>query len=169
MPEDRQIHPLQWPADWDELYSGERCPLCEGVRDRDNDHALLVALGEWSDAWIDRQSGVLGYCVVIWTRGHAVELGDLDAADLAGFWEEVAAVGRAVTAAFSPKKINYQVLGNGLPHLHTHVVPRYDDDPAPGGPLPWDVVVAEAFTDAELREQRDRIVDALRGGTRPAP
>jgi diadenosine tetraphosphate (Ap4A) HIT family hydrolase len=27
-------------------------------------------------------------------------------------------------------------LGNGVPHLHTHVTARYWDDPAPGGPLP---------------------------------
>ncbi|HEY3140085.1 MAG TPA: hypothetical protein VGJ86_03100, partial [Acidimicrobiales bacterium] len=36
---------------------------------------------------------------------------------------------------------NYQALGNFLPHLHTHVVPRYPDDPSPGRPLPealWD-------------------------------
>ncbi len=33
-------------------------------------------------------------------------------------------------------KINYQTLGNRTPHLHTHVTPRYEDDPAPGAPLP---------------------------------
>lgn len=37
---------------------------------------------------------------------------------------------------FHPLKINYQTLGNRVPHLHTHVTPRYRDDPAPGAPLP---------------------------------
>lgn len=32
------------------------------------------------------------------------------------------------------------MLGNTVPHLHTHVVPRYVDDPAPGGPIPWDEI-----------------------------
>ncbi len=31
-------------------------------------------------------------------------------------------------------KMNYEVLGNSLPHLHTHVIPRYGDDGSPGHP-----------------------------------
>ena len=34
-------------------------------------------------------------------------------------------------------KLNYEVLGNSLPHLHTHVIPRYADDPKPGWPFPF--------------------------------
>ena len=33
-------------------------------------------------------------------------------------------------------KLNYDILGNSLPHLHTHVMPRYADDPKPGWPFP---------------------------------
>jgi diadenosine tetraphosphate (Ap4A) HIT family hydrolase len=33
--------------------------------------------------------------------------------------------------------MNYDVLGNSLPHLHTHVLPRYADDPKPGWPFPF--------------------------------
>jgi diadenosine tetraphosphate (Ap4A) HIT family hydrolase len=29
------------------------------------------------------------------------------------------------------------VLGNAVPHLHTHIVPRYADDPRPGWPFPF--------------------------------
>jgi diadenosine tetraphosphate (Ap4A) HIT family hydrolase len=28
-----------------------------------------------------------------------------------------------------PVKLNCDVLGNSLPHLHTHVIPRYAEDP----------------------------------------
>ena len=38
---------------------------------------------------------------------------------------------------YRPLKMNYEVLGNALPHLHTHLVPRYLDDPAPGRPFPF--------------------------------
>jgi diadenosine tetraphosphate (Ap4A) HIT family hydrolase len=44
-------------------------------------------------------------------------------------------VASAVERHFRPVKLNYQLLGNAVPHLHTHLVPRYADDPAPGRPL----------------------------------
>jgi diadenosine tetraphosphate (Ap4A) HIT family hydrolase len=44
-------------------------------------------------------------------------------------WHEVLAVGRAVQARFHPVKMNYMTLGNTVPHLHTHIVPRYPNDP----------------------------------------
>ena len=45
-------------------------------------------------------------------------------------------MGRAIEAAFRPVKMNYETLGNAVPHLHTHVMPRYADDPRPGFPFP---------------------------------
>jgi diadenosine tetraphosphate (Ap4A) HIT family hydrolase len=33
--------------------------------------------------------------------------------------------------------MNYQTLGNVVPHLHTHLLPRFARDPAPGRPLPF--------------------------------
>jgi hypothetical protein len=48
--------------------------------------------------------------------------------------------------------MNYQLLGNSVPHLHVHVVARYLDDPAPGKPLPWEPkVIDESEFDRELQ------------------
>jgi hypothetical protein len=44
---------------------------------------------------------------------------------------------RAIAAAFAPAKLNYDILGNAVPHLHTHIAPRYADDPRPGWPFPF--------------------------------
>jgi diadenosine tetraphosphate (Ap4A) HIT family hydrolase len=46
-------------------------------------------------------------------------------------------VAHALQAVFAPVKMNYNVLGNWVPHLHTHLVPRYADDPRPGWPFPF--------------------------------
>jgi diadenosine tetraphosphate (Ap4A) HIT family hydrolase len=45
-------------------------------------------------------------------------------------------VARALTDFYRPMKMNYETLGNSLPHLHTHLVPRYIEDPTPGRPFP---------------------------------
>lgn len=42
-----------------------------------------------------------------------------------------------IERVFSPCHMNYMLLGNIVPHLHVHVVPRYPDDTAPERPLPW--------------------------------
>ena len=39
--------------------------------------------------------------------------------------------------AFKPFKLNYEALGNGTPHVHWHLVPRYESDPHPRGPI-WE-------------------------------
>jgi len=46
----------------------------------------------------------------------------------AGYWLDVTAVARAVDAEFHPVKLNLMTLGNWVPHLHTHVVPRTKGD-----------------------------------------
>ena len=57
--------------------------------------------------------------------------------EAAAYGREVLAVGRTLETTFSAVKMNYNVLGNWVPHLHTHVVPRYPDDPRPGWPFPF--------------------------------
>ena len=46
-------------------------------------------------------------------------------------------VAGALEQHLRPVKVNYDLLGNTLPHLHTHLVPRYADDPKPGWPFPF--------------------------------
>jgi diadenosine tetraphosphate (Ap4A) HIT family hydrolase len=52
-----------------------------------------------------------------------------------GYWREVLRVASAIERHYRPVKLNYQLLGNAVPHLHTHLLPRFADDPSPGRPL----------------------------------
>jgi diadenosine tetraphosphate (Ap4A) HIT family hydrolase len=54
--------------------------------------------------------------------------------------------------------MNYNILGNSVPHLHTHIVPRYEDDPKPGWPFPF----PDPEPPAMPQERLDRDVAALR-------
>jgi diadenosine tetraphosphate (Ap4A) HIT family hydrolase len=57
--------------------------------------------------------------------------------EASGYWLEVLQVASALQRHYRPVKMNYQTLGNAVPHLHTHLVPRFAQDPAPGRPLPF--------------------------------
>jgi diadenosine tetraphosphate (Ap4A) HIT family hydrolase len=88
----------------------------------------------------------------------------LSTEEAAGYWLEVIRVARAIERRYGPAKLNLQVLGNAVPHLHTHIVPRYVTDPDPGRPpnfvetggrmLPADVY------DREVRELAAAIAEA---------
>jgi len=69
-----------------------------------------------------------GYCFVF-TKNHVTELFLLDASTRGAVIEEVNRVAAALYAAFKPAKINYELLGNMVPHMHWHVVPRFTSDP----------------------------------------
>jgi diadenosine tetraphosphate (Ap4A) HIT family hydrolase len=65
------------------------------------------------------------------------ELHELSPAERDVHLHEMAVVAEAVFKAFQPRKLNYELLGNGVPHLHWHLFPRHVDDPRPRGPV-WE-------------------------------
>ncbi len=143
-----------WPDDWLDRKAGRDCALCATLGRGDNDHTVAVAELAYSEVGLERRSRLPGYCVVVWKGHHVAEPTALDPADAAGYWADVVEVGRAVEAEFEPVKLNYLTLGNWVPHLHTHVLPRYREDPAPGGPIAWDAIFTAMPADlGELRRQ----------------
>jgi diadenosine tetraphosphate (Ap4A) HIT family hydrolase len=75
-----------------------------------------------------------GYCVLV-ARRHATELHHLPDGDRRAFLDELCLLAAAVESAFHPRKLNYELLGNQVPHLHWHVFPRSHDDPDPLRPV----------------------------------
>jgi diadenosine tetraphosphate (Ap4A) HIT family hydrolase len=137
--------------------------MCASLGRGDNDHTIAIAELTYSEVRLERRSRLPGYCIVVWKLGHVAEPTELDAEAASGYWLDVLNVGRAIQAAFVPVKLNLLTLGNWVPHLHTHVVPRYLDDPAPGGPIAWDAMFSdEAGPDVTLRGHAHAIRDALR-------
>ena len=144
----------QWPADWEARMAGKDCPLCNSIGRGDNDFSVHVCDGTFCEVRLERRSRLPGYCLVVWRGGHVAEPTDLEPEAAAGYWQDVLDVGRAVRRRFNPIKLNYLTLGNTVPHLHTHVLPRYLNDPAPGGPIPWEAIFsAYPLPDADLQQQ----------------
>src|SRR5947208_2699181 len=77
-----------------------------------------------------------GYTLVV-SKTHATELYHLDERESTQYFRDMLRVAAAVAAAFRPRKMNYEVLGNTVAHLHWHLFPRYDEDPNPKRPT-WE-------------------------------
>jgi diadenosine tetraphosphate (Ap4A) HIT family hydrolase len=126
----------EWPPNWDELIRGVGCEMCAAGRPESDQYGVRILEGRYSDAYLQRADVQRGYTVVIWRGRHVTEPTELDESEAAGYWAEVLAVARALISVYRPLKMNYETLGNSLPHLHTHLVPRFTEDPNPGHPFP---------------------------------
>jgi diadenosine tetraphosphate (Ap4A) HIT family hydrolase len=128
---------MEWPESFYALKQGEGCPMCEQGRPEETRHGVRFFAGEVSDAYLQREDIQRGYSVVVWRGRHVAEPTELTAEEATAYWLEVVRVGRAIENVLEPVKLNYDLLGNSLPHLHMHLVPRYADDPRPGWPFPF--------------------------------
>jgi diadenosine tetraphosphate (Ap4A) HIT family hydrolase len=69
-----------------------------------------------------------GFTRVIWTA-HVVEMTDLSAAEQVELFRVVLLVEEVQRAELKPDKVNLAAFGNVVPHLHWHVIPRWQGDP----------------------------------------
>ncbi|WP_075794312.1 HIT family protein [Massilia putida] len=92
-----------------------------------------------------------GFARVIW-KDHVREVSDLPDADRLLLNDAVHKLELAVRDVMRPLKVNVASLGNVVPHLHWHVIPRYADDAHFPAPV-WTQAV-RATPDAVLAERR---------------
>ena len=111
--------------------------MCAEGRPDETRFGARIFAGKVSDAYLQRPNIQRGYTVSIWRGRHVAEPTELTSDEAMSYWLEVLRVGRALEQHVEPVKMNYDLLGNSLPHMHAHVMPRYADDPRPGYPFPF--------------------------------
>lgn len=80
---------------------------------------------------------------------------------------DVQRLSRALQAVTGAVKMNYEVHGNTLPHLHMHFFPRYPGDLFEGGPIDPRAVRRSVYAPGELAALRERLRAALGAPPRP--
>lgn len=144
----------------------DTCPFCAVLPALEaGSHPDLLAALPRTFALLSENQGCLGWCVLV-LRTHAEHLADLRPADQLAVFADVARAGAALRAAFpgggpraGPVRINYECLGNVVPHVHWHVIPRHADDPDPRRPV-WGWPPEQLrgrLTPAERGALRDRL------------
>ena len=128
---------VEWSEEFYAWRAGDGCPSCAEGRPEATPWGIRIFSGPVSDAYLVRADVQRGLTLVVWRGVHVTEPTQLTDEEAASYGREVLAVGRAIERALAPVKLNYDVLGNTVPHLHTHLVPRYADDPRPGWPFPF--------------------------------
>ena len=111
--------------------------MCQEGRPDETEFGVRIFAGEVCDAYLQRADVQRGYTIVVWRGRHVAEPTELEQKEATAYWHELLRVGQALESYFQPVELNYELLGNSLPHLHAHVLPRYADDPRPGWPFPF--------------------------------
>lgn len=68
-----------------------------------------------------------GYCLLL-ADPVVPSINALNEADRMVYWSDVSHVGDALLAVTRAKLINYETWGNSEPALHTHIMPRYEEE-----------------------------------------
>ncbi len=97
------------------------CPLCQPSPTPplwQDDHCRVI---------LAQEPDYPGFCRVIW-HAHQREMTDLSPVERGHLMAVVWGVEAAIRETLQPDKVNLASLGNQVPHLHWHVIPRYQED-----------------------------------------
>jgi diadenosine tetraphosphate (Ap4A) HIT family hydrolase len=93
-------------------------------------------IAETSTCWVSAsETAPLAGYVCVTSKSHVNEPFELPPSEQSAFWRDAMRVARAVAELLDPVKMNYEIHGNTVPHLHLHLFPRQVDDPYVGGPI----------------------------------
>ncbi len=115
---------IKWsnPEEWERLRNAASCPVC--LRGGSTD---AIAELETSFLIASENGPMKGYCFLLYKR-HVIELYELPAVEATAFMRDVQRAAKAVHEITHAVKLNYEIHGNTIPHLHLQLFPRYSGD-----------------------------------------
>ena len=127
------------------------CVLCK--EELTPEEGQLIWRGDDCRVILVNDPDLPGFCRVIWNR-HIAEMTDLTYGEREHLMALVFAVEEAVRHVMHPHKVNIAALGNMVPHLHWHVIPRFKDDAFFPGSI-W--ATRSQQTPASVLSQRQKV------------
>lgn len=144
---------------WKGMCKTEHCPVClEYTPPKD-----LVTIDETQNCWLEAHPRVAlkGTCYIL-PKKHAVELFDLTEQEASIIVTYLMRVTRALKEVTGAAKINIEIHGNTVPHLHIHLFPRYlDGDRFRDGPINPRLVDPPAYQEGEFTGFIEKMRSAL--------
>lgn len=114
--------------DWDAAQSGADCPLCPPQEGLDAAWHRIASLRIGS-LYLNRNQAFRGHSMLVFDARHETRLERLAPDEYSTLMGDLRVAAGAIVEVVSPDHVNYASLGNEVPHLHWHVIPRYKSDP----------------------------------------
>jgi diadenosine tetraphosphate (Ap4A) HIT family hydrolase len=142
------------------LVRGVQCPL-DAPRPETTAHWDLVAALSISSLYLTTNQTYRGHCQLIFDARHAATPDQLSRDEWTAWCADLFTAQAAIMQTVRPDHVNIESLGNVVPHLHWHIVPRYRHDPRWGAPI-WLTRVEDMAETALPGDQRRRLIADLR-------
>lgn len=128
------------------------CMYCDEHNEKREELLIEVGKLEHTTLFILKNQNHLGRVVLALNGAHRTEVFEMTDEERNGFFVDVAKVSKAIKELFNPGKINYGIFGDGVPHVHMHMVPKYKDE-FQWGHFFWDKGEKEVYlTDEEYAD-----------------
>jgi diadenosine tetraphosphate (Ap4A) HIT family hydrolase len=138
----------------------KNCVLCSDLKP---DEGQLIWRGDDCRIISVNDPDFPGFCRVIWNH-HVAEMSDLSYGEREHLMSLVFVVEEAIRHVMKPAKVNLAALGNMVPHIHWHVIPRFTDDAFFPGSV-WSARTRDTSASilAERRQAALELPDLIRG------
>jgi diadenosine tetraphosphate (Ap4A) HIT family hydrolase len=154
-------------AAWQALAGGANCRM-DAPRPASSDAWDLVASLSVSSLYLTTNQTYRGHCQLVFDPRHVARLDQLTVVEWTAFCADLQTATQSIVAVVRPDHVNVESLGNVVPHLHWHIIPRYVDDARWGSPI-W-MTPSSAMPDTRLEpSDRQQLVAALRAALTARP
>lgn len=135
-------------AEYAKMANPEGCPVCQSQA-APNPPVILKELDySWVECYEEAQGRLFGKCHVL-SKKHSEHFYDMSKEDMSNFMSDVQKAAQALHQVTEAVKINYEIHGNSMPHLHIHLFPRYLEDDFPSAPIDYRLVEPSPYESHE--------------------
>jgi diadenosine tetraphosphate (Ap4A) HIT family hydrolase len=109
--------------------SNRECPICSEISLwREGHNPFVIAEFKRSIFVVGEHQFFKGYALLL-LKEHFRDLHELTSMVQEELFRELMLATKALVSRYSPWKMNYASYGNVVPHIHWHLIPRYESDP----------------------------------------
>ena len=151
--------------EWADKVAGRDCPFDEPRGDLSRQF-IFVAKLQTSTLYLERERNrtYRGYCVLVYDPRHVARIDELTLDEWRALAADIHRAQSAIFKACSPAHMNLASLGNAVPHVHWHLIPRYPNDPNWGDTI-WspseNETLPKTLSEEDYREIAETIAKAL--------
>ncbi|KPJ52043.1 hypothetical protein AMJ39_08725 [candidate division TA06 bacterium DG_24] len=149
------------PEKWMQYLSREGCPVCNQTAETRPPTERTIADLSVSRLVADRNTCLKGHCCLV-LKPHVIELYELSQDEAIAFMRDAKVASLALEKVTGAIKLNYEIHGNTIPHMHMHLWPRQIGDRFESSPIDWRTNTPNTYEDGEFED----FIEAMRKASR---